>query len=362
VPFRLTENEPPSIGAELGGVISEAETRVLALNAKALPGLAPLARFLLRTESIASSKVEGMQVDAESLARAEVRRDLGARVGAEALEILANIDAMQLAIEEASAAKTLHLENILRVHRLLLESTRPGSAGKLRDSQNWIGGNDYNPCDADFVPPPPDQVEGLMSDLLDFCNDDSLAPLVQAAIAHAQFETIHPFDDGNGRTGRALVQILLRRRGLAPAYVPPISVVLASDKDRYIRGLTDFREGRDADWFEIFAVATARAADLADGYLTRVSELQEQWRKRLSAHDSPRSDAAAWSVIEALPGYPVLTVAVAATATGRSRPAVEQAIKQLTEAEVLQPVSESQRNRAWEVSELLDLLTEIEEL
>ena len=109
------------------------------------------------------------------------------------------------------------------------------------------------PCGAAFVPPPPGEVDPLLDDLCAFINDVALPPLVQAAIAHAQFETIHPFEDGNGRTGRALVQVVLRRRGLTPAFVPPISVVLARDKDRYLKGLTLFREDRLADWIELFA-------------------------------------------------------------------------------------------------------------
>jgi Fic family protein len=131
------------------------------------------------------------------------------------------------------------------------------------------------------VPPPPGDVDRLLDDLCVFINDAGLPPLVRAAIAHAQFETIHPFEDGNGRTGRALVQVVLRRRGLTPAFVPPISVVLARDKDRYLRGLTIFREDRLADWIELFPAATAEAATLAAHYARRVGELQDQWRERL---------------------------------------------------------------------------------
>ncbi len=104
---------------------------------------------------------------------------------------------------------------------------------------------------------------------------------MHAAIAHAQFETIHPFEDGNGRTGRALVQVLLRRRGLAPSYVPPISVMLARNRRAYVDGLTAFRDDRPADWVAVFATAAARAATLARHYAERVVALQEDWRARL---------------------------------------------------------------------------------
>lgn len=183
---------------------------------------------------------------------------------------------------------------------------------------------------------------------------------MQASIAHAQFETIHPFEDGNGRTGRALVQIVLRRRGLTPAFVPPISVVLARDKDRYLRGLTLFREGRVAEWIELFAAATAEAATLAAYYTTRVGQLQDAWRKRLREHANPRADAAAWGLIAFLPAHPIITVPVAVAATQRTKPAVANAIDQLEAAGILTRVTESARNRAWEAEGLLDLIVGLE--
>ncbi|MGD0273921.1 MAG: Fic family protein [Gaiellaceae bacterium] len=342
-------------------MISDAEAKIVALNAAPRAALAPLARLLLRTESIASSKIEGMQADARSLARAEARLETGGRAGPETLEVLANIDAMQLAIEQASTEHELSLEQVLAIHRALLERAPGyGGAGKLRAGQNWIGGNDYNPCGADYVPPPPEFLDDLLDDLIAFCAEETLPPLVQAAVAHAQFETVHPFDDGNGRTGRALVQVILRRRGLAPAYVPPISVVLARDRDGYIRGLTAFREEREAEWLTLFAVAAARAADLAGRYLTGVAALEECWRERLSEAGKPRTDSATWAVIDVLPAHPIITVPVAVAATGRSKPQVDLAIGRLSEAGVLEPLSDARRNRSWEATGLLDLLSAIE--
>ncbi|MBV9464897.1 MAG: Fic family protein [Solirubrobacterales bacterium] len=350
-----------TLPGDVAGVVSDAEKAIADLNRAAEPALMPLARLLLRTESIASSKVEGMQLDARSLARAEANQETGRKVGSNAAEILANIDAMQLSIERAADVEGLVPTDFLDIHRVLLERA-PNSqiAGRFRTSQNWIGGNDYNPCGAEFVPPPPQEVDRLLDDLRAFINDVALPPLVQAAIAHAQFETIHPFEDGNGRTGRALVQVVLRRRGLTPAFVPPISVVLAREKDRYLRGLTVFREDRVADWIELFAAATAEAATLAAHYATRVSELQDRWRERLREHSNPRTDAAAWSLISVLPAHPIITVPVAVAATQRTRPAVANAIGELEGAGILVPLTESARNRAWEAEGLLDLIVGLE--
>jgi Fic family protein len=350
------------LAGHVAGVISDAENAIADLNRQAGPELMPLARLLLRTESIASSKVEGLQLDARSLARAEVRQETGRNVSARAGEILANIDAMQLSIERASGPEAIVVGDLTQIHRALMERAPNASiAGRVRDSQNWIGGNDYNPCGADFVPPPPDAVERLLADLCEFVNDDALPPLVQAGIAHAQFETIHPFEDGNGRTGRALVQVILRRRGLAPAFAPPISVVLAREKDRYVAGLTAFRGDGLEEWLELFAAATAQAARLAARYGDRVRELQQGWRERLRRRPKPpRHDAAAWTLITALPAHPVITVPVAVAATGRTRPAVVNGIAELGRAGVLAPLGESTRNRAWEAQGLLDLIVGLE--
>jgi Fic family protein len=361
IPDTLTEL--PAIAPTVAGTISAAEEAIRQLNTVARPGLQPLARLLLRTESIASSKIEGMQVDARTLARAEARSDLGQTIGPETVEILANIDAMQLAVADATEADSLTLDHILATHGALLARTPNAArvAGVIRNEQNWIGGNDYNPCGAAFVPPPPANVRPLLEDLVDFCNRQTLPPLAQAAFAHAQFETIHPFADGNGRTGRALVQVVLRRRGMAPEYVPPISVVLAADKDRYIARLSDFREARENDWLQSFAEAAARAAELASGYVVQVQALQQTWRESL-APLGVRADAAAWRLIDVLPGHPIVSQPVAVEATGRTRPAVQQAIDQLVEVGVLRPLTSGRRNRQWEAAGLLDLSVDFETL
>ena len=344
---------------EAAAAVSTAERAIARLNARSRPELLPLARLLLRTESIASSKVEGLQVGIRSLARAEA--DPGRRAGGDAGEVLANVAAMLEALERATISASIRMDDLLSIHRILLEaSPNPSIAGRLRRSQNWIGGNDYNPCGADFVPPPPEEVEELLADLCSFVDDDSLPPLVQAAIAHAQFETIHPFDDGNGRTGRALVHVILRRRGLAPAFVPPISVVFADRKDAYVRGLILYREDRVGEWIETFASAATRAAELAERYTITVQDLQDEWRRRLNETSKPRRGAAVWSIVDALPAHPVLTAADGVAITGRTSPAVRNAIKELVTANVLAPTSTAARNRAWEATELLDLMEDLE--
>ncbi len=353
---------PLSLDPSIAGLVSEAENAIRSLNDKARPALAPMARLLLRTESIASSRVEGMQLGVRELARAEARAESGRKASTLAIEVLANIDAMVLAIEEAAVAERFGVGEIIAIHRRLMEGAQNRVvAGKIRTTQNWIGGNDYNPCGADFVPPPPDQVSALLDDLCEAINDDRLPPIMQAALVHAQFETIHPFDDGNGRTGRALIQVVLRRRHIAPEYLPPVSVVLATAKERYIDGLTAFRGDDVAAWIAHFAGAAARAAHLARDYVGAVEDLMADWRQRLAASPAaPRKGAAAWAIIDVLPAHPMITAPVTVAATGRAKAAVYQGIEQLQQAGVLVPLSESRRNQAWEAAGLLDIIAALE--
>ena len=349
------------LGPSAVGAVSEAEEAIRDLNAVPSNDLRAIARLLLRSESIASSKIEGMQLDARVLAKAEARIDTGGRVNDTAREVIANIDAMTLAIENAASETRFDESQILEIHKTLMEhSANQRIAGRYREEQNWIGGNDYNPCGADFVPPPPEEVKRLVADLCLAIDDDLLPPVVQAALVHAQFETIHPFHDGNGRAGRALIHVVLRRRGMAANYVPPISVVLGAGKDRYIAGLTAFRGDDTQGWIEYFAGAALRSARLATRYLEAVRSLAETWKQQFRASVNPRSDAAGWRLIDVLPGHPTITAAVAMEASGRSRPQVYVAIEQLVKAGVLAPVNENKRNMSWEAVGLLDLLVQLE--
>jgi len=209
----------------------------------------------------------------------------------------------------------------------------------------------------------------LLRDLCEFCRRDDLPVLAKTAIAHAQFETIHPFADGNGRTGRALIHLLLKQDGLAPAAIPPISLVLATWADDYVAGLASTRyegsaDGREAHealthWIELFASATSRAVADAEAYEHRVGELQTEWRKRLGTQ---RSHSTALRLLELLPGAPLITLSTAtATAlTGRTPPAVNNALAKLEEAGILKQTTIGRRNRAFAAPELLDAFSVLE--
>ena len=231
VPDRIADSSLPLAGLTAADV-ADAELAIARLNHEvtSLADSEAIARLLLRAEAVASSRIEGLEVGGRRLLKAEAARRLeGRETDVTAAEVLNNVAAMQWAVEALSERPAITVEDVLSVHGHLLAGTRlDRHAGQLREVQNWIGGSSFNPCSAAFVPPPADHVPALMQDLCDFCNADALPAVAQAAIAHAQFETIHPFVDGNGRVGRALVHVILRRRGLATKLVPPISLVLAT--------------------------------------------------------------------------------------------------------------------------------------
>ncbi len=351
--------------------VADAETGIATLNARAsaLADTEALARLLLRAESVASSRIEGLEIGARRLLRAEAARELGEPTrDVTVAEVLGNIDAMSAAISEIAPGDPISADTLLAFHRRLLENTRQaGYAGKLREKQNWIGGSEYNPCSAAFVPPPPELVPGLMEDLCAFCNTGSLPAVAQAAIAHAQFETIHPFADGNGRTGRALIQLVLRRRGLATRMLPPVSLVLATWAKDYVDGLTATRyrgpaTSKDAQaglnlWVGRLAGACQRAVRDATFFEERIQEIQGEWRNRLG---SVRANSAADLLIKSIAGAPVLTVGAAAALIGRSYPQTNAAIERLVSAEILVQVTVGRRNRAFEAPEIINAFTDLE--
>ena len=367
VPDPLSGRDLVFTGATIADV-SDAERAVAQLNREAttLADSEAVARLLLRAEAVASSRIEGLQAGGRRLFKAQLALGAGYAPGdVTAIEILNNIEAMRWAVAALDAGEAIEVSHLLEVHRRLLVGTAlEPHGGRLRDEQNWIGGNSYNPCAAAFVPPPPERVAGLMADLCAFCNDDALPPVVQAAIAHAQFETIHPFVDGNGRTGRALIHVILRRRGLAPSVVPPVSLVLATRSHDYVNGLMGTRDtdpqvvdrGLDA-WVATFAAATSRAVSDALEHERQIAAVQERWRAALGP---VRAGSAVARLVDALPGAPVLTVPRAADLIDRSVQAVNEAIPRLVAAGALTQTTIGKRNRAFEAPELIQLFAELE--
>jgi len=378
---------PVVLDGPVAADVADAEAAIIRLNhgTSALADTEALARLLLRAESVASSKIEGLEVGPRRLLQAEAAREsAGSSADVAADEVLGNIDAMVYATQsrddndndndaddddgDDGETAAITLDHLLEINRRLLSGSRLAhTAGQIRTVQNWIGGSSYNPCSAAFVPPPPEFVHELLVDLCRFCNEESLPALVQAALAHAQFETIHPFVDGNGRTGRALVHRIFRRRGLAPRVAPPVSLVLATWSVDYIAALQATRYRGDATspeaheglnrWVGLFATACRRAVADAAEFDERVREIEEKWRRRLAPI---RANSSAELLLRALPGAPIVTVRSAQNLIGRSTVATNEAVRRLTGAGVLTQTTIGRRNRAFEARELIDAFVDLE--
>lgn len=359
IPSRIAELDFQLDSAATSAVATA--TRALARVGRERPDLVAagaLARNLLRSESAASSRIEGVQASQRRLARAAYARDRGRGGDARAAEVLGNLEAMEQAIALGATSTPLSVDDVQAVHRTLLRFTDDADiAGVLRTSQNWIGGSDYHPLGAAYVGPPHEEVPGLLADLCMFMMRDDVAAVAQAAIVHAQYENIHPFADGNGRTGRALIYTVLRRRGEIGEHVVPISLALGAHPKDYVNGLGAYSVGRVSTWVARFAQATTRAAELSDVMGDEIAALQEEWLERLG---QPRSDAASRQIVLSLPGQPVIDVAAAQAITSKSHVAVGNALTQLEAAGIVQPLPGKRVGRAWECGELLDLVDRFE--
>lgn len=344
---------PPSIAAldyDPTGPTARAHEDSLVAVARLEAGfgehLAPLADFLLRSESVASSKIEHVDAGWRAFAKAVA----GGRASDEAQSQLAATRALA-AMVDAAGTGPITLAGVLEAHQLLMSPDYYAATegGALRAVQNWIGGSDFTPLDAMYVAPPPELVSDLMTDVLAFVNRTDLPIVAQAAIAHAQFLSIHPFTDGNGRIGRALISATLRRRGLTRRVTVPLASVMLADTSRYFDELTAYRRG-DADSFVSYvSEAAVIASSSAEQSAVRLSGLPDHWRSVAR----PRANSADEKLLDRLLYTPILNAANALEITGTSEPSTYKALDRLTEAGVLEVVSASRRNRIWAAREVL---------
>jgi Fic family protein len=365
VPVRVQAYVPAKLSAqrwrfssEVTAALGDAQAEITFAQRHANSiGLHTIAQQLLRSESMASSQMEGLVVPSNrSLAKAEI----GKQHKETAQAALANIAAVKWAYAWAlTAGEPFSLQAIKAIHERIAAADRwlAPHAGRLRERQNWIRSDSYTPAGADFVPPPHGSVPDLLEDLCDFLNRVDLPPVAQAAIAHIQFETIHPFPDGNGRVGRALIGASLSRSGVCRDVVPPISLVLSGRKDDYVDALTAFRSGDDDPWLLLLAESAEHAARASIELADQIAELQNRWREQ-ARH--PRADSAAEHIIRLLPAEPVLNIERAARQLKRSPEAVRQALNRLEEAEVVQLTTVGKRDRAWESIGVFALVDEME--
>lgn len=334
-----------SIPSELGGLalrfapelLGELEDATAALNrfdaaARTLPG--PRAAFLLRVEGSASSQIEGIFTAGRELALEQI----GASKEVSAQLTAANVSAIKTA---QSLVGEISTEGVLEVQRVLLEGTNPKIAGSFREVPVWIGGR--TPQVAKFVAPLPKRIPAAMADLMQFTQRIDVPKLAQVAIAHAQFETIHPFADGNGRTGRALAHSLMNSQGLTQNLTVPISILLAAHPHAYYDSLTAFKEGDARPIVQTFINASFFGISIAE----RLNAQLEQAEKRTLSLVNSRADSVAMRLIPHLPEFPALNAKKVQELLRVSTPAAIAGLMALQEAGVLEQTSQQRRNRIW---------------
>ena len=306
----------------------------------------PFATLLLRSESAASSQIENLTASARAVALADLgdhKRRPNAQI------IVANGKAMMAAIE---LADQIDASTVIEMHRILLEESQPGIVGHWRTEQNWIKGSDFGPHEALFVPPHPDRVPAAMEDLFRFIERDNIPVLAHAALAHAQFETIHPFLDGNGRTGRALIHAVFVNKQLVQNVTIPVSAGVLTDVDSYFAALTSFRHGDPNAIIAVLANATFAAISNATRLVVNLRYQRRTWADSITA----RADSAVWRTIDLVLRYPVIDAKLVETELGVTLKSALDAIDRLVVEGVLTQIGSAKRNRKWQALAVLNEL------
>lgn len=327
--------------SEVLAASTEAAQEVARFDAELGREIAHFSAVLLRSESAASSQIENLTAAARAIGEAT----LGEPTGANARQVVGNVEAMNAAL---ALADDVSADAILAMHKVLLAHTDPEIAGRWREEQVWIGGSSLGPHLATFVPPHPVRVRGAIDDLLEFIGRDDIPVLAHVALAHAQFETIHPFADGNGRTGRALMHAMLRHAGLVRNVTVPISAGLLVAVDDYFDALTAYRVGDAAPIVDRLTDAAYAAVANGRKLVNDLRALRADWATRVRA----RRDAAAWRVADLLLRHPVVNVALISDAVGIAPQNVYRSVAPLVDAHVLTS-SGRQRDRVWRSVEVL---------
>jgi Fic family protein len=348
----LNLNDMPS---ELQADIEDASVALTRFDAYAaghlengVRAIGPMSAILLRTEATSSSQIENLTVGAKNLALELLHEGNSEN----AAIVVGNVHAMESALDLAGS---LTVDHLLAVHKALL-SAQPGwesYAGSFRTQLVWVGSSSYTPLHASYVAPQPDLVVPAITDLVRFLQRDDIPVLAQCAIAHAQFETIHPFVDGNGRTGRALIHAVLRNKGLARHIVPPVSAGLLRHTRQYFDALTAYRAGDAAPIISVFAQAVRFASSSGITLIDDIAGQLDDARTRLQGI---RRDAAVWKVVPYLAMQPILTTEYLHTTIGLSSSQARRALQTLEQRGIVTARKRSGRAVVWEHRGILDVL------
>lgn len=339
-------SEAVELSAALVAKLEQATVAAARFDAEHAGAILPFAPLLLRGESFASSRIEQLSSTARRILEAEV---FGSASGNADL-IAANTALMRA----ASRQEVPDVAALATLHEILLSRSAPAIAGKFRTEPVWIGGPDAHPVGALFVPPHQRHLERLLTDLVEFLHRTDIPALAHAALTHAQFETIHPFADGNGRTGRALIHIVLRAHGLAVNGILPLSAALLRDTSTYFAALDAYRDGSIAPIVALFADAALHATELDRGLATQLTQLRADWNDEISA----RRDAVDWKLADFLLRQPLVDAAMVAEELDVTPANARRALERLEHDGVIVSAQVTKKKRAWRAPEVLELLDE----
>jgi len=350
---------PPALewSPRLVGVLSEADRLIgrLAGEGGRLPNPHVLMRPFVRREAVLSSKIEGTQATLGELLAAEA----GAVVE-RSPEDLREVGNYVVALEHGILRLRkipLSVRLIRELHEKLMEGVRGQHAapGLFRKTQNWIGKPGSTPATATFIPPPPGEVEACLAAWEKFVHESNLPPLVTIALAHYQFEAIHPFLDGNGRVGRLLITLFLIERKILPTPLLYLSAFFEASRRDYYDGLRGVSErGAWEDWLEYFLQGIARMSEDALNRATRINDLLAEWRGQLAG----RSTNTPLRVLDLLAANPFLTITGAAGQLKLAFTTAQRAIERLEENGIVQTVSDAKRDRVYCAQAILEILEE----
>lgn len=342
---------PHSLDADVMELAADVSTSLGRLGERLRSNPLPiLYSTMIRSESISSSWIEGIRENARAIAVAQIGDEAASH---NASAVIRNVAAMKDAIELLGAG-TWTQERILAIHHDLLPWHRSG----YRTEQVWIGGT--TAFNADYAGPPHESVHSYMADLLDYANTAGDLPVVQAAIIHAQFETIHPFADGNGRVGRALFHGVLKRAGLVDGGVIPLSNVLRNDIDGYIAALTHYRyDGEERapalnSYVKQFLGYVGAAVVVAERFRLAAIDIHQRWKGAVSGF---RSDSSIHRAVDLLVEYPVVSARFLADNLSVSTVSAQKLVKHLDSVGIVRPSTGKYRKSAlYQADDILDLL------
>jgi cell filamentation protein, protein adenylyltransferase len=360
VPAALPPSPPLDVG---GGLQQQIESAVLALGrldgvSTLLPDRELFLYAYVRKEAVLSSQIEGTESSLSDLLLFELDETPGVPLD-DVVEVSNYVAALNHGLARLREGLPLSNRLIREVHEVLLSRGRGSnkSPGEFRRSQNWIGGR--RPSDATFVPPPHTTVADCMSALERFLHSDGdgLPILLRAGLAHVQFETIHPFLDGNGRVGRLLITLLLCNAGVLREPLLYLSLYFKRNRARYYELLQMVREEGDWEaWLRFFLDGVEEVADGSVTTAERLAEIFREDRSRIEAKG--RRAGSGLRVHDALKSRPIQSMPSLCAATGLSFPAVSSAIDLLVELELARELTGKRRNRLFVYDRYLAVLNE----